>query len=390
MSDPLSSAFMGQLSSLTEHQPMTDGALPVLGELSDSVEFKDIISQQGVSPEMLEQLKQVLPDGKFRQLEELLTNGNLLPQTAEIADGLPASGMGSLFQMMALLEEQDIASNVETEPNLAAVTAISAPVVTESVRSILIKEHIGGSEKHQSLSIISGELLEKGSSINPDAKLPLPGNNIHSMIAAGKVESGLEQAAMAIAKTPVVPMMLDLSTGTVSTTPVGLSGIQNAIESSNLQRVDTPPAINVPPGGKGWNNAVSERVLWMVGQQMQSASIRITPPHLGPIDIHVSFRNDEASVTFLAQHGVVKEAIEAAIPRLREMFNDNNLQLANVDVGQRESADQRPLQHFHRNSADGAKFANSDGGDLDEAGEETDLIGNVNYQTGQGLVDYYA
>ncbi|MEE9357496.1 MAG: hypothetical protein V3U62_04100 [Sedimenticolaceae bacterium] len=47
------------------------------------------------------------------------------------------------------------------------------------------------------------------------------------------------------------------------------------------------------------------------------------------------------------------------------MFTENNLQLANVDVGQRESGDQRPLQQFNRDSADGAQFANSEDGNFD-------------------------
>lgn len=387
MSDLLSTATLGQRSSAIDQQSIADGVSRISTALPFSVEFKEIVSQKGISSEMLERLRQILPDDKFRQLEELVMNGNLLPQAAEIADGLPANGVGSLFQLLALLEEQDAASNTEAEPLAAA--AANAPVATESVRSILIKEHIGG-EKHQSLSVVSGDLSEKGDPTNPGTKSPLPGNAINSMITAGKVESGLEQAAMAAIKTPVVPVVLDLNTGVVSTVSAGLSGVQNVLESGNLQRVDTPPAINVPPGEKGWNSAVSERVLWMVGQQMQSASIRITPPHLGPIDIHVSFRNDEANVTFLAQHGVVKEAIEAAIPRLREMFTENNLQLANVDVGQKESEDQRSLQQFNRDSADGAQLTNSEDGDFDGAGEDVDLMGAVNYQTGQGLVDYYA
>jgi flagellar hook-length control protein FliK len=88
----------------------------------------------------------------------------------------------------------------------------------------------------------------------------------------------------------------------------------------------------------GWSQALGERLVVMAGRGQQVAEIKLNPAHLGPLEVKVSLQHDQASVSFLAQHAPVREALEQAIPRLREMFNQQDLQLVNVDVGQRRDA----------------------------------------------------
>lgn len=85
-------------------------------------------------------------------------------------------------------------------------------------------------------------------------------------------------------------------------------------------------------GAKGWSNAVSDRVMWMVQGDQQFARLKLNPPNLGPLEVRVSINQDQTSVAFLAQHAAVREALEAAIPRLREMFDQASLQLVRADV----------------------------------------------------------
>lgn len=85
----------------------------------------------------------------------------------------------------------------------------------------------------------------------------------------------------------------------------------------------------------GWSQALGERLVLMAGREQQTAEIKLNPAHLGPLEVKLSLQQDQASVSFLSQHAPVREALEQAIPRLREMFNQQDLQLVNVDVGQR-------------------------------------------------------
>ena len=119
--------------------------------------------------------------------------------------------------------------------------------------------------------------------------------------------------------------------------------------------------------------------------------MRINPPHLGPIDIQLTLQNDQASVSFGAQHGVVREALEAAIPRLREMFGDNNLQLVNVDVGQRHNGDARPHGENTDRNPDSGNGALADSWGPDGGpGEDPSAVDSVRYYRSDGLLDDYA
>ena len=86
-------------------------------------------------------------------------------------------------------------------------------------------------------------------------------------------------------------------------------------------------------GGKGWGGAIADRLMWMVQGEQQFAKLRLNPPNLGPLEVRVSLHQDQASVSFLAQHAAVREALEAALPRLREMFDQQSLQLVRADIG---------------------------------------------------------
>jgi flagellar hook-length control protein FliK len=83
-----------------------------------------------------------------------------------------------------------------------------------------------------------------------------------------------------------------------------------------------------------WGGAVAERVVWMTNANIQEAEIQLHPRELGPIGIKITVRNEQTHVSFVAQHATTRDALEAALPRLREMLSDNGLQPGNTDVSQ--------------------------------------------------------
>ena len=122
----------------------------------------------------------------------------------------------------------------------------------------------------------------------------------------------------------------------------------------------------------------------MVSRNIQHAEVKLTPPHLGPLEIRLNVQNDQANVTFLATHATTREALEAAIPRLREMFGEANLNLANVDVGHRDSSQTGSEQ---ASDSGGRKYSHlEDGG----GGMTTLLTSALGHSMSDGLVDDYA
>lgn len=89
------------------------------------------------------------------------------------------------------------------------------------------------------------------------------------------------------------------------------------------------------PGTPDFDPALGERVLWMVQQGLQSARVRVHPEHLGPIDIRLKLDGDAAQITLVAAHGVARDALEQALPRLRDMLGDAGVTLTQADISDR-------------------------------------------------------
>jgi flagellar hook-length control protein FliK len=106
-------------------------------------------------------------------------------------------------------------------------------------------------------------------------------------------------------------------------------------------RAASSARIHIPVGQPGWGGAIAEQVVWFVSQHVSAANLRLNPQHLGPLEMHVRMEGDQANVAFMSHSPAVREALETAIPRLREMLGENGLSLASVNVSQQDLSQQR-------------------------------------------------
>lgn len=99
------------------------------------------------------------------------------------------------------------------------------------------------------------------------------------------------------------------------------------------------PSLDIQPSlqSKAWNRVLSSRVVWMATEGIQQAALRLNPANLGPVEVRLQVKNDQANVTFIAQNPATREALEQALPRLRESFAENGLDLAGADVSDQAS-----------------------------------------------------
>ncbi len=90
---------------------------------------------------------------------------------------------------------------------------------------------------------------------------------------------------------------------------------------------------------QAWTAGLGDRLLTLAGPGTHSARLRLHPESLGTLDIEIKVADNTAQVWFGAQHSQTREAIEASLPQLREMFAEQGIRLtqAQVDSG----ADQR-------------------------------------------------
>jgi flagellar hook-length control protein FliK len=91
-----------------------------------------------------------------------------------------------------------------------------------------------------------------------------------------------------------------------------------------------------------WDKALGHYVLNIAQQNLSQAELRLYPPELGALEVRVSLSQGEASVAFASPDATVRDALEAAVPRLRQMFTETGLTLAAVTV----SPDPSPQQQY--------------------------------------------
>jgi flagellar hook-length control protein FliK len=135
-------------------------------------------------------------------------------------------------------------------------------------------------------------------------------------------------------------------------------------------------ALSAPVGSDGWTGQLGAQLTWMARQGVQSASLQVTPRHLGPVQVSISVRHGQASVWFGAAQPETRQALNQALPELRTMFANQGLAL--TDSGVSHEAPREPRRPV--------RPAVSAVGELG-AVEEGATVGVL---AGTGLVDTYA
>lgn len=166
---------------------------------------------------------------------------------------------------------------------------------------------------------------------------------------------------------------------------------QAAAHALNAAPAETRPAaqqptavLDVPPpvGSKGFADALSQQVVWMVDKDAQVAELRINPPELGPVEVRLTINGDQASAQFVSTHAEVRDALESAIARLRESFAEAGIQLGEASVGAESFREQASGQSD-------ARQASRPGG-YPVADQNAPAVAASAARTLRGLVDTFA
>ena len=145
--------------------------------------------------------------------------------------------------------------------------------------------------------------------------------------------------------------------------------------------------ISVPLRHPQWGDELSNRITWMVQQEVKSASIKLNPPHLGPLEVKVSLVNDQVNVSFTSHHAPVREALDGSMTRLKEMLGENGLQLGDTNVTHHSFSQQNQTNHqaFSQQGDEGGHY----GFDLSE-NSGADAHQDPLYFVGDGAIDIFA
>lgn len=145
----------------------------------------------------------------------------------------------------------------------------------------------------------------------------------------------------------------------------------------------------VPMQQGGWSEAVVDRVMLMSSQNLKSAEIQLDPAELGRLEVRISVNQEQSQVTFASPHAGVREALDAQMHRLRELFAQQGMNQLDVNV-----SDQSLSRGWQGQEGEGGKGRGGSSGELLGADEElhssTVESARASSVSARGLVDYYA
>ncbi|MGL1833358.1 flagellar hook-length control protein FliK [Rhodocyclaceae bacterium SMB388] len=134
------------------------------------------------------------------------------------------------------------------------------------------------------------------------AQLPgVPAAALQAVAADGQPASG-------IAHTGVIP---------------GLRG-----EPANIPQLQ----IHTPAGQRAWAEDIGSRMVWLVGRGESRAELVLTPPSLGKLGISIQVSGEQTTAHFVTSTAAARDALEQALPRLRELMQQAGINLGQADV----------------------------------------------------------
>lgn len=339
---------------------------------------------------------------------------------AALAFAVELEGQGLTAQEgIALPPGMELATNVAGEPDTSALAGLTSlgesnPLSADEGAAVVAAPLLGGMlDEGRS---VSGEkdLLAAGLNLKQDgpggqAKTPpnLPFHNSaddgkspdvlrHDSLAAGSLfgTRAMEKsmAEFAAALTSAANKASTAGPAVAHTPDAGsaLAAIAPAVTtaSSSTNSLPQTPAIPISPHQSGFDTEVGERILWMTKNQLPAAEIRLNPAHLGPVEARVSVSNDQVSVVLMAHHSTTRDALELALPRLREMFADAGLTLSQANVSDQSSQQQQSALGDQR--SDRQSYGQHAGGEVTPDSSRGEIETTPLSPSGSTILDVFA
>ena len=346
------------------------------------------------------------------QLQSLPQGGKLLPLLQKVLDGAESSGADLqqlVDQIAARLEQLQTGSELNPADDIAAVLQqllVNAPAsqTVAAPQAAILASADGKTLKSASATAdptgrSPTPLLDSRPAVTEMSDKPLPAEVLSTAKnnSLDKALAQFQQQAPEPRQTELASLMAAFKRhDTNSLKPADTLLRTDAATSA----VTTPAAVqsspSAPPPGLptltlgtplnqgAWDQALGERIQWMVSHKLQGAQIKLNPANLGPMEVRIQVQNEQASIQFTSAHGVVREALEAALPRLRDMFDASGVELVDVDVSGQSFAEQQ------RTAGEGGAAAWDGAAPEQDAGLETVLDTPLDRFLESGRLDLFA
>ncbi|HJR14746.1 MAG TPA: flagellar hook-length control protein FliK [Rhodanobacteraceae bacterium] len=171
------------------------------------------------------------------------------------------------------------------------------------------------------------------------------------------------------------------------------SAINGLLTTNALPQAATPAApatvptamLQAPVGSMPWQNELGQQLIRFSQRGEHQIELQLHPKELGPLVISLHVNDQVAQAHFFAAHAQVRDAVQQAIPQLREALAGQGIALGEAMVGQQQQ--QRQDSSSFGASSSSASF----GGTTEvESIASTRPVTGVLPRVGGGGVDLYA
>ena len=217
------------------------------------------------------------------------------------------------------------------------------------------------------------------------------GQSPQDFVSTDAVPSGTtaieDRPAKFAAVTAIEPTTENPSTKTVSADAIQ-SSIPPLVGNPNTHPIRHEVSLSVPTPvrDQAWATDFGQKIVWLASNDKQSAQITLNPPQMGPIEISLSLDKGNASASFTSANSEVRNALETAMPKLREMFASAGIELGQTNV----SAESFRQQAENGNANRGSSQWRSDNAILVADSAISPSARAFTAQHGNGLVDIFA
>lgn len=358
-------------------------------------------------------LQNILPvDGKKLSLTPLQQDG-------VVDEGLFASIAASLNELASETTELAETLNIEEVESLPVSPTVVATAETAALHNqelllpgVISTELAANPVDAQTplnriLTAIQeqpAKALEANAAINsdrpalPTAVKPVPQANITAELPV--TELSIDPGA----DSPLAPQINDKALKTLLTTqkdtPIAKADILSTEAKVNLAALTTnnTPTVSPTQSNTGvykielpgqiqqpaWQQALAERLVFAATKNISEAEIKLNPAELGPVNVRIEASQDKASLQISAALADTREALEAAMPRLREMFNQQGMHLVKADIQQQFSNAENPFQQAENTPA------NEPGNTAEQQEIEHPAASPAHHSNSTSLLDLYA
>jgi len=329
VSDELSNElFSGEFSTAMEDILATDGKLKPL----DVATLKQLEIQQLTELEELSGVplpSQLLSEAIGLQEKQPLFSDNIILQAGDSIEEVNLLGNPDAITLLkANMIDSDFSENNLFNNQTAKSASLIGKEVTDVIQQLSLKKESGLSQISSDIDFSQyvKELITKDTDISKDFLIQTNRQEINT--------------------TKLIDQLASIDKPINSAANPALKTYSNMDTSAAMLN-----RIEVPVTQAGWGEAVGNRLMMMINGKMQSANIHLNPAELGPIEIRINVKQEQASVHFVSNNSVVREAIQDAFPRLKEMFMQNGLSLTDANVSQQSSQQGSPYSGEQNNTA---------------------------------------